>query len=92
MVANVANKESVEVLVKEFRAHDKDTGSTAVQIALLSARIDTLSKHLGEFKKDVSSKRGLFTLLAQRRKLLKYLEQESEDSYKSVVKRLGLKK
>jgi len=80
------------VLMKEFRLHDKDTGSADVQVALLTARINDLAEHLKAHKKDHHSRRGLLRLVGRRRKLLDYLQLTSEDRYKGVIKRLDLRK
>jgi small subunit ribosomal protein S15 len=79
-------------IIKQFGKNEQDSGSTAVQVALLSNRINALQDHLGKFKKDFSTKRGLLTLVSQRKKLLSYLQREDEASYKDVIKRLGLRK
>lgn len=76
---------------KDFKKHDEDTGSTEVQIALLSRRIDELSDHLKTHRKDNHSRRGLLKLVAQRRKLVKYLQNISKKRYNDLAKSLGLK-
>ena len=78
--------------MRDVRRHDGDTGSTEVQIALLSRRIDELTAHLKHNAKDKHSRRGLLGLVAQRRKHLKYLEETDTKSYNALVKKLGLKK
>lgn len=80
------------VLVKEFGKNEKDTGSTAVQIAILSKRIDGLQGHLKINKKDFSTQRGLMQLVNTRKKLLIYLQEMSEIEYQDVIKRLGIRK
>lgn len=85
-------KRKKENAMKEVRRHDGDTGSTEVQIAILSRRIDELSTHLKRNNKDKHSRRGLLGLVAQRRKHLKYLEGANKRSYNSIIKTLGLKK
>ncbi len=79
-------------IIKQFGKNEQDSGSTAVQVALLSNRINALQSHLEKFKKDFSTKRGLLTLVSQRKKLLSYLQREDEAAYKDVIKRLGLRK
>lgn len=79
-------------IIKNFGSNEKDSGSTAVQIALLSTRITALQTHLKTFKKDFSTKRGLMKLVSTRKKLLIYLQRENESSYKDVIKRLGIRK
>ncbi len=78
-------------VIKEHQLHDSDTGSAEVQIALTSRRIDELASHLKKHPKDKHSRRGLLGMVNQRRKLLRYLSEKSPNSYKKVVKKLGLK-
>jgi len=78
--------------MKEVRRHDGDTGSTPVQVALLTRRIDELATHLKHNNKDKHSRRGLLGLVAARRNHLKYLEATDKKGYNSLVKTLGLKK
>ena len=85
-------KEKKLQLVKEHGIHEKDTGSSDVQIALLSHEIDSLVSHLKDHPKDMHSKRGLIRMVVKRKKLLAYLKKENEKRYKEVVKKLGLKK
>lgn len=77
---------------EKFRLHEKDTGSTPLQIAVLTERISNLAAHLDKNKKDQSSKRGLLQLVATRRKLLDYLSRENEEKYKKTIKDLGLRR
>ena len=79
-------------LVKKYRTNAKDTGSTSVQIALLTDRIDQLSKHLTKHIHDFDSKRGLLILVGKRRRLLNYLRKKDEKVYAKLVKDLKLKK
>jgi small subunit ribosomal protein S15 len=79
-------------LIAEFGSDPKNTGSTAVQIALLTTRIDGLQKHMGINKKDFSTQRGLMQLVNTRKQLLIYLQKTSEAEYKDVIKRLGIRK
>lgn len=79
--------------IKKFQMHDKDTGSTSVQIALLTERINSLTKHFEEHKKDKNSKRGFLTLISQRKKLIKYFSNShSNDEYMKLIADLGLRK
>ena len=78
-------------IIKKFGKSDTDSGSPAVQIALLSKRIDELTKHLKSNKKDVHSRRGLLQMVADRRAHLTYLKKNSPKEYASVTKQLGLK-
>ena len=85
-------KEEKDNLIKEFGKNEKDTGATEVQIALLTYRIQHLTNHFKENKKDHNSRRGLMKLVGQRRRLLKYLQSERQDSYKDVLQKLNLRK
>lgn len=78
-------------LIKKFKIHDSDTGSSEVQIALLSEEISRLSTHLKKHNKDNHSRRGLLKMVAKRRRLLNYLKDEDEKRYNSLVKKLDLK-
>ncbi len=79
-------------VITEHRVHDSDTGSTAVQVALLSRRIEELAAHLKKHPSDNHSRRGLLGMVSRRRKLLKHLEDNNPRTYAAVTKRLGLKK
>jgi small subunit ribosomal protein S15 len=79
-------------LVAEHRAHEKDTGSSEVQVAILSDRISYLTEHFKVHPKDHHSRRGLIKLVSQRRRLLDYLKREHIDRYKGLIDRLGLRK
>lgn len=78
-------------LVQKYQTHDSDTGSTDVQIALLSNRIKELTDHLKEHKKDFDSRRGLLTMVGKRRRLLNYLKQTNEKQYFKLIEDLKLK-
>lgn len=79
-------------LLREYRLHEKDTGSPEVQVALLTSRIDHLTQHFKVHKKDFHSRRGLLKLVGQRRRLLNYLMSKNVDRYQTLIKRLGLRK
>ena len=79
-------------IVQRFGKDDGDTGSTEVQVALLSARIQELTEHLREHKKDHHSRRGLLMLVGQRRRLLNYLRAKDVDRYRSLIQELGLRR
>lgn len=79
-------------LVKDFRQHDKDSGSPEVQIALLTERINEASVHLKGHLKDHHSRRGLLMMVGKRNRLLRYLARANPESYKGVIARLGLRK
>ena len=85
-------KEKKSELIKTHAIHETDTGSSDVQIALLSQRIDELVSHLKDHPKDLHSKRGLVSMVIKRKKLLGYLKTEDEKRYKEIVKKIGLKK
>jgi small subunit ribosomal protein S15 len=79
-------------IIAEHRRGDADTGSTEVQIAVLSRRISDLTEHLKLHKKDHASRRGLLMLVGRRRRLLEYLRREDVDRYRDIVARLGLRR
>ncbi len=79
-------------IIDRFKLHDKDTGSTEVQVALLSNRIQYLTDHFRIHKKDHHSRRGLLKLVGQRRRLLNYLKRTDVNRYKQVIDELGLRK
>ena len=78
--------------IKEIAMHDKDTGSSEVQVAVLTEKIDTLSKHIKQFKKDKHSSIGLVKAVNRRKKLLSYLKKNNLESYKNVINKLNLRK
>ncbi len=79
-------------IIKKFKTHESDTGSSEVQIAILTEEISELSEHLKEHKKDFSSRRGLLRKIGQRRRLLAFLEKESAERHEALLKKLKLKK
>ena len=81
-----------EKIIKKYKTHDKDTGSSEVQIALLSEEIGRLVSHLKKHPKDFHSKRGLIKMVMNRKKLLNYLKKDSKRRYNETIKKLGLKK
>jgi len=76
----------------EFQRHDRDTGSSEVQIAILTKEIEALTAHLKANKQDHSSRYGLLRKVQNRRKLLDYLKREDEEGYKALIKKLGLRR
>jgi len=88
----VLAKEKKQAIVENFHRHDKDTGSAEVQIALLSARIEYLTEHFKQHKKDNHSRRGLLKLVGQRRRLLNYLKAKDVERYKTIISQLGIRK
>ena len=85
-------KEDKAKIVKKYATSDKDTGSPEVQVAILTERINLLSDHLKKHKKDNHSRRGLLQMVGKRRRLLEYIKKGSEETYKKLVKGLGIKK
>ncbi len=84
-------KKLKEKIIKKFQTHASDTGSPQVQIAILTEEIKLLTKHLQDHRKDHSSRRGLLKKVSERRKLLKYLQKEDENSFKDLATKLKLK-
>ena len=82
----------IQKQLKEIAMHAKDTGSSEVQVALLTEKIETLSKHIKKFKKDKHSSIGLLKAVNRRKKLLDYLKRKKLDSYKNVLTKLNLRK
>lgn len=85
-------QKSKEKAIKKFQSHEKDTGSTEVQVAVITEKITTLSKHLQEHKKDYDSRLGLLKMIGSRRSLLGYLEKKNPERYKKLIASLGLRK
>ena len=79
-------------IVGRFGRSEQDTGSTEVQVALLTERINQLTEHLREHKKDHHSRRGLLMLVGQRRRLLKYMQKRDLDGYRNLIRELGLRR
>ena len=82
----------IQKKLKEIAIHEKDTGSSEVQVALLTEKIETLSKHINKFKKDKHSSIGLMKAVNTRKKLLDYLKRKKIDSYKNILTKLNLRK
>jgi len=85
-------REAKEKIVNDFRAHDSDTGSTPVQIALLSQRINELTEHFKTHKKDHHSRRGLLMMVGRRRRLLDYVKGKNQTRYQTLIGRLSLRR
>lgn len=79
-------------IINNYKLSDKDTGSSEVQIALLSARIAHLTEHLRVHKKDFHSRHGLIALTNRRRKLLNYLKKNKLEAYEAIIQKLGLRR
>jgi small subunit ribosomal protein S15 len=85
------DKKSKEKIIKKYRVHETDTGSSQVQIAILTEEIKQLTEHLKNHKHDFSSRRGLLKKVSERRKLLKYLRKENAEDFKDLATKLKLK-
>ncbi len=85
-------KDEKKSVMNKFQTHAKDTGSSRVQIAILTQKIADLTDHLRSHKKDKHSRRGLLGMVGKRRRLLKYLQMSNVSQYADVVKQLGLRK
>ena len=83
---------SKKEIIKSIATHEKDVGSTVVQIGILSNKISNLSNHFKKFKKDKHSSRGLTKTVNQRKRLLSYLNKNNPDAYKEIIKKLNLRK
>jgi small subunit ribosomal protein S15 len=86
------NKEDKQDIIKEYQIHENDTGSPEVQLAILTHEINNLTEHLKIHKKDFHSRRGLLKKVGRRRRLLEYLKAKDIERYKSLIKKLGLRK
>lgn len=85
------DKKKKEEIIKKFKTHKNDTGSSEVQIAILTEEVKELTEHLKLHKKDFSSRRGLVRKLNQRRKLLRFLERDNNVSFERLIKKLDIK-
>ena len=85
-------QEAKQEIMQKYAVHEGDTGSPEVQIAVLSARIDYLTEHLKQHKKDHHSRRGLLKMVGQRRNLLAYLQKKDIERYRALIAKLGLRK
>lgn len=79
-------------VIEKFATKKGDTGSPEVQVAVLTSRINYLSEHMQEHKKDIHSRRGLLAMVAKRRKLLDYLKKKDEGRYQALIKELGIRR
>ena len=79
-------------IIKDFGSKETDSGSADVQVAILTERIKNLTEHLKIHKKDFESRRGLLSMVGQRRNLLKYIKNKNEDRYTNLIKKLGLRR
>jgi len=85
-------KEDKQNIIEKFKIHESDTGSAAVQVALITTRINMLNEHLKSNKKDHHSRRGLVMLVGKRKRLIDYIKKNDLSSYKKLIKELGLRK
>ena len=85
-------KEEKREIIEKYRTHDNDTGSPAIQVAIMTSRINNLNEHLKSNKKDHHSRRGLVTLVGKRKRLLEYIKNKDIDGYRKLIKSLGLRK
>lgn len=85
---NLKNKQEI---VKTYGKNEKDTGSTAVQVAMMSQKISELTEHLKSNKKDFATKRGLLMMVGKRKRLLSYLKSQNLDEYRELIKKLGIR-
>ena len=88
---SITNERKAE-LIAEFGKDGKDSGSSAVQVAILTTRIVNLTEHMKTHKKDFGSRRGLLTMVGKRRHLLDYIRRNNEDAYKALIEKLGLRR
>ena len=79
-------------IISDFGSNEKDSGSADVQVAILTERIKNLTEHLKMHKKDFGSRRGLLSMVGQRRNLLNYIKNKNEDRYTNLIKKLGLRR
>ena len=84
---NLKNKQEI---VKTYGKNEKDTGSTAVQVAMMSQKISELTEHLKSNKKDFATKRGLLMMVGKRKRLLAYVKSQNLDEYRELIKKLGI--
>ena len=88
MSINLKNKQEI---IKEYGSNEKDTGSAAVQVAMMSKKINELTEHLKSNQKDFATKRGLLMMVGKRKRLLSYLKSRNLDEYRELIKKLGIR-
>ena len=86
------DKADKQAVIEEYLTHEKDTGSTESQVAVLTTRITELTQHLREHKHDESTRRGLLKLVGRRRRLLRYLNSQDVSKYRALIAKLGLRR
>ena len=87
----ISSEKKAEV-VKDLRAHDKDSGSPAVQVGIITARIAELTDHMKKNKHDFAARRRLLQLVGKRKRLLKYIAEQNGDEYLALIKKLGIRR
>lgn len=87
----VLTQQRKQELISDYQVHETDTGSSEIQIAMLTERINRLSQHLRANQKDHSSRRGLLKLIGQRKRLLSYVQKENRERYQGLISRLGIR-
>lgn len=87
----ITGEKKAEV-TKDLKAHDKDSGSPAVQVGIMTARISELTGHLKTHKHDFAARRGLLQLVGKRKRLLKYIAEQDGEAYLSLIKKLGIRR
>ena len=85
-------KQKTAEIIKGYGSNEKDSGSASVQVAILTERIKNLTEHLKIHKKDFGSRRGLLSMVGQRRNLLQYIKKKNDASYQELIKALGLRR
>ena len=85
-------QERKQELISEYQVHETDTGSAEVQVAMLTERINKLSQHLRDNKKDYSSRRGLLKMIGRRKRLLSYIAKKDVERYRELIGRLGIRR
>jgi small subunit ribosomal protein S15 len=88
MTINLKNKQEI---ITTYGENEKDTGSTSVQVAMLSIKISELTEHLKSNKKDFATKRGLLMMVGKRKRLLSYMKAQSVEQYRDLIKKLGIR-
>jgi small subunit ribosomal protein S15 len=88
MSINLKNKQEI---VKAYGKNEKDTGSSAVQVAMMTQKISELTEHLKSNKKDFATKRGLLMMVGKRKRLLAYIKTQNLDEYRELIKKLGIR-
>lgn len=84
-------QERKQQIIADYQIHETDTGSADVQVAMLTERINRLSSHLKENKKDHASRRGLLKMIGQRKRLLAYIQKHDQDRYRDLIGKLGIR-